>query len=418
MPIWPQKRIYFDYASLTPIDPRVIREMKKYSSMKYANASSIYKEGVDARNTIEKARTDIAGFIDAHSDEILFTSGGTESNNLAIMGALNFLLDKGVLYEEIHVVVSSIEHSSIIEIANHLKKKGVHVDFIPVNENGIVNIDILKKSLRPNTAIVSVMTVNNEIGTVQPIREIAKIVRDYRKSLCVDILQKVSVGDGSEQNTEKTSWRNKVLPEIANHYPLFHTDASQAGLFQELKAEKLGIQLMTLDAGKMYGPRGTGLLFKKRNVPLAPIIFGGGQEKGLRSGTENIPAIMGFAKAVEIAEKERKSETQRLQELKDLFIESFKTLRPDMKVHGEDADASPHIANVQIPKIDNEFFVLQLDAKGISCSTKSSCLRDADESYVLKAIGANTHTSVRFSFGRWSRKAHIRALIAILTNLC
>ncbi len=399
-----------DYASLTPIDPRVVSEMKKFSGREYANASSIYKEGVTAKKAIEKSKDTISHFIGAHSDEIFFTSGGTESNNLAIMGAINFLLEKGIKYEEMNIVVSSIEHSSVIEVAYHLKSKGVSVDFIPVNESGIVDVEILKKSLRPNTVLVSVMTVNNEIGTVEPIREIAKIVRDYRKSLHIDVLQE-------NQNQTGDTWRRKVLPEIANHYPLFHTDASQAALFQELNVEKMGVQLMTLDAGKMYGPRGTGILFKKRNMPISPIIFGGGQEKGLRSGTENVPAIAGFVTAVELAKNERESETQRLQELKKYFINTLQTSKPEIIIHGEGAVVSPHIVNIQIPKIDNEFFVLQLDAKGFACSTKSSCLRDADESYVLKAIGADTHTSIRFSFGRWSRKAHIRKLIRVILQL-
>lgn len=399
-----------DYASLTPIDPWVVSEMKKFSGREYANASSIYKEGVASKKTIENARITIGDFIGAHSDEIFFTSGGTESNNIAILGAVESLLKDGVQYSEMHIVVSSIEHSSVIETAKYLKSRGVHVDFIPVDKCGVVDLDILKKSLKVNTVLVSIMAVNNEIGTVEPIREIAKIVRDYRKSLHEDLLEE-------NINRAADSWRNKILPELANHYPLFHTDASQAGLFQELKVEKMGVQLMTLDAGKVYGPRGTGILFKKRNTPISPIIFGGGQEKGLRSGTENVPAIMGFAKAVELARNERESETQRLQELKNYFIDTFKTLRPEIIIHGEGTVVSPHIVNIQIPKIDNEFFVLQLDAKGISCSTKSSCLRDADESYVLKAIGADTHTSIRLSFGRWSRKAHIRKLIRVILQL-
>ena len=399
-----------DYTSLTPIDPRVVSEMKKFSGREYANVSSIYKEGVASKKTIENARITIGDFIGAHSDEIFFTSGGTESNNIAILGAVESLLKDGVQYSEMHIVVSSIEHSSVIETAKYLKSRGVHVDFIPVDKCGVVDLDILKKSLKVNTVLVSIMAVNNEIGTVEPIREIAKIVRDYRKSLHIDVLQENQVQAGD-------SWRRKVLPEIGNHYPLFHTDASQAGLFQELKVEKMGVQLMTLDAGKMYGPRGTGILFKKRNTPISPIIFGGGQEKGLRSGTENVPAIMGFAKAVELVRNERESETQRLQELRKYFINTLKTSKLEIIIHGEGAVVSPHIVNIQIPKIDNEFFVLQLDAKGISCSTKSSCLRDADESYVLKAIGADTHTSIRLSFGRWSRKAHIRKLIRVILQL-
>jgi cysteine desulfurase len=234
------------------------------------------------------------------------------------------------------------------------------------------------------------MTVNNEIGSLQPIREIAKAIRYFR-----------------------TKFRQEDSPFNFQdfNYPIFHTDASQAFLFEELNVEKLGVDLMTLDSSKVYGPRGFGLLYVKKNTPITAIIFGGGQESGLRSGTENIPAIRGFAKALEIANKDREVEVKRVSELRDYFIEELKKIRGDINVNGV---GSPFILNVTIPKIDNEFFVLQLDAKGISCSTKSSCLGDSDDSYVLNAIGVKSKESVRFSFGRWTTKRDLQKTIEVI----
>jgi len=394
-----KKRIYLDYAALTPIDPRVFREFKKYSGHHYANASSLYKEGVAAKKVLENSRKVAAQFIHAHPDEIYFTSGGTEANNLAIIGAVESLCDKGVRYEDMHVVISAIEHSSVIECANHLSNKGVIIDRVIVEADGVISLADLKKKIKPNTVIVSIMTVNNEIGAVQPIREIVKIIRQARKV-----------------NAENSPFT--FQSEIS--YPLFHTDAAQAPLFYELNMEKLGVDLLTIDASKLYGPRATGFLYSRRRTPIAPVIYGGGQESGLRSGTENIAAIAGFAKALELAKEKMEPERKRVQELKDLFSKKLLATRPDIKINpapASETSRSPHVLSVSIPGIDNEFLVLQLDVKGISCSTKSSCLRDQDESHVLRAIGVSSHTTLRFSFGRWTKKSHILKAVRVIRAL-
>lgn len=401
------KRIYLDYASLTPIDPRVLGEMRKYSSSKYANPSSLYKEGVLAKKSIKEVRNRIASSIHAEESEIFFTSGGTESNNLAILGVVESLHEKGLEYGKMHILLSVIEHSSIRECANYLEGKGVLVELIPVNDSGLVSVEDLKKRIRANTVIVSVMTVNNEIGSIQPIREIAKVIRHFRS--------------------------NKNNDSIFNFqdfsYPIFHTDASQAVLSEEIDVKKTGVDLMTLDGSKIYGPRGSGLLFIKKDLPIVPIIHGGGQESGLRSGTENLPAIMGFGKAIEIADKQRVLEKQRITEIRDYFISGLRKIRPNIKLNaiesffhtnkGMDIQEkySPYIVNITIPGIDNEFFVLQLDAKGISCSTKSSCLGDEEESYVLHAINANSKESIRFSFGRWTTKRDVKMVLGIIDKI-
>jgi len=404
-----KKRIYLDYASLTPIDPIVQKEMEKYSSADYANPSSFYKEGVNAKNALNNGRGRAAGFIRAHPTEITFTSGGTESNNMAIAGSVESLHEKGVAYEDMHIIISAIEHSSIRECANYLNGKGVAVDTVSVDPQGIVSLDDLKKKLRKNTVIVSIMTVNNEIGSIQPIREIAKMVRHFKSK--------------SDTSFDFQDFQ----------YPIFHTDASQAGLYEDLNVEKLGVDLLTLDGTKVYGPRGIGMLFIRKDTPISPILYGGGQENGRRSGTENIPAIMGLAKALDIAGVQREGEVVRIIELKKYFIEQLKSIRSDVNVNGEVVTVSPqnrasqissvatmfspHILNVTIPKIDNEFFVMQLDAKGVCASTKSSCLRDEDESYVLKSIGADSRRSIRFSFGRFTTMKDLEKAMEVIRGI-
>jgi len=392
------KRIYLDYASLTPTDSRVICEMKKYYSVKYSNPSSLYKEGVAAKKVLAEGRQKVADYINSHSDEIIFTSGGTEANNLAIEGIIRAAVRSGV--KTPHIVISSIEHSSIVEVVNKLEISGCEgikceVTRLSVDKDGVISLDELKKSIKSNTILVSIMMVNNEIGSVQPIRDIAKIVR-----------------------------RSKIT-----NYPLLHTDAAQA-LYEEINMDNLEVDLLTLDGGKVYGPRGIGALYIKRelmeNKLIEPIILGGGQEFGLRSGTENVSGIMGFAKALELITKERDFSQLKISEFRKVFIEGLKKIRPNIAINGNlnsgesqgvKIPQSPHILNVSIPSIDNEFLLFQLDANGIACSTKSSCLRDEEESYVLKSIGADSKTSLRFSFGRFTKMGDIKKSLRVITKL-
>lgn len=388
------KRIYLDYASLTPIDPRVLREIKAFSAPKYANPSSLYSEGVAAKKALENARKGVADTIHAQPDEIFFTSGGTEANALALDGVVRMARANGI--QNPHIIISVIEHSSIIETANMLEKYGCEITRLAVNSAGVISLDELKKSIKSNTVLVSIMTVNNEVGSIQPIRDIAKIVRDARK------------------NQDRTLTQVVPRSDLVFSYPLFHTDAAQAFLYQELYVEKLGVDLLTLDGSKVYGPRGIGCLFVKRNTPIQPVILGGGQEGGMRSGTENVPAIVGFANALDIAAKERAKESERIERLRDEFIRLLRKNKPEVVINGA---GSQHILNVSIPGIDNEFLLFQLDAHGIACSTKSSCLRDDEESYVLKAIGANSGNSLRFSFGRWTTSREIGRAVKVICKI-
>jgi cysteine desulfurase len=382
-----KSRIYLDYASLTPIDPRVIREIKKYSSRAYANPSSLYKEGVAAKKALVLGREKVADYLNAHADEIVFTGGGTEANNLAIKGVARSAVQSGIANP--HIIVSAIEHSSIVETVAELEKHGCQITRLVVDSSGIISLDELKKAIKPNTVLVSIMTVNNEIGSIQPMKEIAKIVRDARKA--------------------SGTYR----------YPLLHTDAAQA-LYEDINMDNFGVDMLTLDGGKVYGPHGAGALYIKRGTSIESVTNGGNQENGLRPGTENLPGIMGFARALEIVKLEAgsKKSGEKILGLKNLFTEGLKKIRPDVIINGGDHNdlsiQSPHILNVSIPGIDNEFFLFKLDAKGIACSTKSSCLRDEEESYVLKAIGADSKTSLRFSFGRWTKKGDIKRALKII----
>ncbi len=352
------KRIYLDYASLTPIDKGVLKQINKFSKREYSNPSALYASAVKSKSVIEDAKQRIAKVLHSHPDEIIFTSGGTESNHLVLN---HFKGQK--------IIVSSIEHSSII----NADKNSFDITYVSVDKNGQVDLDLLKKSITSETALVSIMMVNNEIGTIQPIQEIAKIVRDYKKN------------------------SNSQLP-------LLHTDASQAPIHLPIYVEKLGVDMITLDGNKIYGPRGVGMLYVKR-----------GSVDIVRAGTENIPGIMGFTYALEIAEKMREKESGRIAELKEFFIDELKKINTEIKVNG--SNTTPHILNISIPNIDSEFFVLQLDAKGIECSTKSACLRDEDESYVLKAIEVSSKDSVRFSFGRYTTKGELKKVLGVVKGI-
>lgn len=411
------RRIYLDYASESPIDNRVLREVKKYSKITYANPSSWYREGVSAKKAIDHARERIAKYLGAHADEIYFLSGGTEGNNIALIGTVQSLHERGIAYEDMHILISAIEHSSVIESAQYLKEKGVIVETIPVKEDGVVDLVQLKKMIRTNTVIVSVMMVNNEIGTVEPIRDIAKIIREVRKEKAGKEIGK----DESKSENINVNDGEKITSLVENaKYPLLHTDACQA-IWQEINVEKLGVDLLTMDAIKAYGPRGIGLLYVRRKTLVSPIVYGGGQEKNLRSGTENVPAIMGFAKALEMISINREKIAKKIENLKKFFFVGLRKIDNNISENGmnidNDTEKSPHLLNINIANIDSEYFVMQMDARGIACSTKSSCLKDKKDSYVLKAIGRDSNNAIRFSLGKGTKKSHIKKALRAIAEI-
>ncbi|MDO8572706.1 MAG: cysteine desulfurase family protein [bacterium] len=390
------KRIYLDHAAATPLDPRVFAAMKPFMTKEFGNPSTLYREGVVAKNAVFLARKKIAEILFAHPDEIIFTSSGTEGNNLAIQGIVNSApyLPAGrrekLGEKNPHIITSVIEHPSVLAGCKALEGWGVAVSYIGVDGNGIIKLDELKKALRKETVLVSIMYANNEIGTIEPIREIAKIIRIWRK-------------------------------HNSTSFPYIHTDACQAANYLPLHVERLGIDLLTLNGSKIYGPKGMGALFVRRGVPLSPFIYGGGQERGLRPGTENVAGIVGLAEALGIAETMKEKESKRLTTLRDYFISSMFKKIPGVILNGDRIERSPNNVNVSIPGIESDHLIIELDAHGIAASARSACKSmDEEGSHVIMALGRNTigtESGIRFTLGRSTTKKDTDYAIAVLSQL-
>ena len=376
-------RFYFDYASTTPIDPRVLKEMKPYFNVFYGNAGSLHFWGQKALKALDLSREKIAKYIGADFNEIIFTSGATEANNLALRGAFHFfkIKNQNILPK---IIVSQIEHESVLETAHDLENYGAKVVYLPVNKYGFVNLKKLKEELDNNTILVSIMYTNNEIGTIEPIKKIAKIINDFKKE-------------------------NNLI------YPLLHTDASQAFQFLDCNVLNLGVDLMTLSSHKIYGPKGIGALYIKNKIKdkIWPQITGGGQEFKMRSGTENIPSIVGFAKAIELAFNWRQKEFKRIYDLRNYFWKNLKLIFKKIKLNQEPNFRStlPNILNIYFPGKNSDELITKLDLLGIAVSSGSACrARSPEPSYVLLACGYNKNRaqqSLRFSFGRFTKKQDV-----------
>lgn len=397
-----------DYASTTPLDESVLKAMLPCFGKKFGNASSIHAEGVEAKKILDTARRNVARLLQAREREIIFTSGGTESNNLAIFGTVNATAksDKrrtNTVWRGMHIVTTNIEHSSVLEPIRELERRGVSVTYVPVEPNGIVDANKIGAALRPDTVLVSIGYANNEIGTIQPILKIAKFIRDFQN--------------------RRLKILNFKLKTVKNRLPIFHSDGSQAPLYLNCNVSRLGVDLLTLDGHKMYGPKGVGLLYVKNGVNISPIIFGGGQERGLRSTTENIPLIVGLSKAFEIASKYREKESKRLTSLRDYCYSSvLQNTGIEIVLNGsmENGQRLPNNINISIPGLDVEFATLKLDVSGIACSTKSSCLGSGGGSYVVRALGkgeARALSTLRFTFGRDTTKSDIEYLLKVLAKI-
>ncbi|MEA2112824.1 MAG: cysteine desulfurase family protein [Patescibacteria group bacterium] len=385
------KRIYLDHAAATPLRREVKKAMDRFWDIDFGNAGAIHAEGVTAKKAIVASREIVAKALKARSDEIIFNSGGTESNSLAILGFLNKLNEQGRQFEDMHLITSTFEHPSVLQCFKYFEKKGAQVNYTNINQEGIVDINHLKEILTPKTVLVSIMFVNNEIGTIQPISEIAKLINGFKKR----------------------------KPQQDN-LPVFHSDAAQALLFLPINTKKLNIDMMSFDAQKIYGPKGVGALYIKKGVEINPLITGGSQEKGLRPGTENTPLIVGFAKALELAELEKEKESQRLTKLRDYFITETLKKIPGTKLNGNLDQRLCNNVNIFFPEKNNEFMVIQLDKKGVACSTKSACLTGKD-SYVVDSIGDGENRgkgSIRFTMGKSTTKKNIDYLIKSLIEIC
>ena len=377
------RRVYLDYAATTYIDFSVLRKMNPYLTDKFGNPSSLHAAGREVRSAIESVRIDVAKILNAEGKEIIFTGSGTESDNLAIFGAVMANKDKGK-----HIIISKIEHPAVMEAAKRLEKQGFEITYLNVDSNGLVDILELKKSLRKDTILVSIIYANNEIGTVQPIAEISEIIRNFR------------------------------IHNSLFMFPLFHTDACQAAGALELDVKKLGVDLMTLNGSKIYGPKGIGCLYVSKNIRLEPMIVGGGQENGLRAGTENAALIVGFSEALKLAEKLKNKESGRLKILRDYFIKNVLKAVTHSRLNGHFVKRLPNNANISISGIEGESMALMLDNYGICASTGSACSsRKLTPSHVLLAIGITpelAHGSLRFTLGRKTKKSDLDYVLKVL----
>jgi cysteine desulfurase len=356
------RRIYFDHAAGRPVEPRVIEAMTPYMKSSYGNASSLHTFGQEAKRAVEEARTQVAQLINAEKREsVIFTSGATESNNLAIKGTANRNKDRGT-----RLLTSSVEHMSVVNPCKFLKTKGFEVVFLPVDKYGFLNLESLQKELTEKTVLVSVVYANGEIGTIEPIREISKIVHAKDTYLHVD------------------------------------ATAACGQIPVDVKAD--GIDMLTVSSNDMYGPRGIGALYVKEGVRLEPLLHGGGQEKGLRSGTENVAAIVGFGKAAEIAKKEMQTESARLTKLRDRFIDGLLKPIPYSFLNGHPTTRLPDNVSVRYSFIEGESMLLSLDMSGVYASSGSACTaKTLEPSHVLLAIGLKheeAHGSLMFTLGR------------------
>lgn len=408
-----QKRIYLDNAGATEIGERAKRALLEALAT-YGNPSGIHKEGAEASVLLDKARAMCATELNAHAYEIYFTSSGTESCNLAVLGTYESAVKDGkhAIKNSIpHIITSSIEHPAILEPIKSLEKEGkISVTYLPVYEDGIVKVRDVREALRAETILVSVMYANNEIGTIQPVKEIGRAIDEWKRE------------------SEK----------FFTEYPYFHTDACQAANYCNLDVLRLKCHLMTVNSSKCYGPKGSALLYKREGVSLDPVTYGGGQERTLRSGTENVSSAYAFGVALKESQEMKEKESARLRALRDETVARLKKEIPDIVFYGAFDEYShvskndsvthlkseqhlPNNINCRVPGISSEEMILRLDANGIAVSHKSACASmETDGSYVLQALGATedeAKENIRISMGRITSKSDMNALVIAMKEI-
>ena len=370
--------VYLDYAATTPVDPRVIKAMMPYFSEKFGNTMSAHGFGQESKQALEESREIVANLINANSNEIIFTSSATESNNLALKGIAFANKNKGN-----HIIISSIEHPCIMESAKWLEKQGFEITRLRVDKFGLINPEDVEKAIKKNTILVSIIQASNEVGIIQPIQEIGKICKEK------------------------------------NVY--FHTDAVQSFGKIPIDVKKMNIDLLSASSHKMYGPKGVACLFIKDGIKIEPILHGGGQEFGLRSSTINVPAIVGFAEACKIAKKEMEKEGQRMIKLRDKLIKEILKKIKNSHLNGHPQKRLPNNINFRFEGAEGESIMLHLDLLGIAVSTGSACSSsNLEPSHVLLALGLKpeeTHGSLRISLGRWTTEKEINYLLKILPKI-
>lgn len=376
------KPIYLDHAAATPLDPAVLEAMQPYFSAQFFNPSATYLAAEQVRKDVETARERVAHWLGARPAEVVFTAGGTEANNLAIRGVMQQFPDG-------NLVISAIEHESILAAAHQFDCREA-----AVSPDGLVDVDALIGLVDDSTVLVSVMYANNEVGTIQPIKQIAQHLEVIRKA-------------------RKAS---------GNTRPLYlHTDAAQAAAYLDLHTARLGVDLMTINAGKIYGPKQVGALFVASHVQLKPQVAGGGQERGYRSGTENVAGVVGLAKALDLVQEHRHEEVRRLQILQSKLFDMLEEEFPSAVINGSRKNRLPNNVHVTFPGQDNERLIFQLDAAGILCAAGSACSASNEEpSHVLKAMGKSdedAQSSLRFTMGRQTTEVDINRVVSVLQEI-
>jgi len=397
-----KKNIHLDYASTTPVDKKVYKKMIKYLSDNFYNPSAIYFEAKKIKEEIEIYRKKIAKLLQIKSTELIFVNGGTESINIAILGLVKKVLHKKENSQKskvnsentgVHIISTKIEHPAVLETLEEAKRLGAEITLLDVNEGGLVLIEDIKKALKEETVLVTIGYATNEFGVIQPILKIAREILKYKES----------VGRGEED------------------FPYFHTDASQAGLTLDLNVNRLRIDLMTLDGSKIYGPKAIGCLIKKNYVEIDSIIFGGGQEQGIRPGTENVSGIIGFCEALLLTFERKEKNKKHFEELQKYMLEKISKEIPEAEINGSLSNRLLNNLNICIKGINSEFAVIMLDELGINCSAMTACksLKGNGQSYAIEALGKKdcAGSSLRFSFGRETTKKDIDKAIMALRKM-
>jgi len=382
-----KRRIYLDYAAATPVRQRVLDSMQRFYRDDFANPSAIHQEGVRARTAINDAREKIARTLKVRPEHVYFTGSGTESNNIAILGTIEAKKQEGVAYADMEVISTPLEHPSVLKTLEHLQSLGVTVVYVGVSDEGLIRIKSVQQLLSEKTVLVTFAYVNSEIGVIQEVGKITRAVRAFEKKHAVHIY--------------------------------VHTDAAQAPLWLSCEIDRLTVDLLTLDAGKCYGPKGVGVLVLRHGVTLMPVSYGGPQEGGLRPATENVAGIVGAAEAIVLAQSQYEIRAQKVHKLRDYMIEEL--LKIDRVVlNGSKEQRVANNINISIPGIDSEFAVVVLDEKGIACSTKSACSgAGGGGSSVVLAIShddARASSSIRFSLGEETTHTEIKRAVFVLSG--
>ena len=376
--------VYLDHAGTTPLDSKVLEAMVPYFTQRFGNPSSLHSVGQEARYALDEARERVAGVLNCRSREIVFTAGGTESDNAAIHGVATALHETGN-----HIVTSSVEHHAVLHACQYLESQGFEVTYLSVDADGMVQPEAVYNAINERTTLVSIMYGNNEIGTINPISEIAKSVKKRAEELSRTIV--------------------------------FHTDAVQAAGYLSLDVAELGVDLLSLSGHKFHGPKGTGVLYMKRGSPYLPLIHGGGQERERRSGTENIPGIIGLSVALEAADTVREETSQRCAALRDRIIDSVLQQIPGSRLNGHATRRQPNNANFSFTGVEGEPILLGLDMAGIAASSGSACSSGSLEpSHVLLALGQSAEIargSLRLTLGRDNTEDEVEYLLGVLVDL-